>query len=215
LKIGAAVKVNTIEHSEIISKHFPILNQIAYRFGTFQVRSMGTIGGNICNASPAADFASVLLALDAQFVIYSPEKTRVIPISEFFINTGETALLNKEFLGEILIPPQTPTSDVAILRHSTREMLDVSVLSVCIWMDFDEKLCQSVRIGLGSVAPTPVRANSAEQVLIGKPLTDDVIQSCINCAQNDVEPISDFRSSAQYRRAMMAEYIRRILTNWS
>jgi carbon-monoxide dehydrogenase medium subunit len=211
LRIGAGVTIRTMESNEDVATHYPMLRAVAEGFGTAQVRSVGTVAGNLCNASPAAEFAPPLLALGAGVTIFGPRGERQVALEAFFTGPGTTILEAGELVRQFVVPPPRQGGTTAWCRHRTREMLDVSIVSVAVWLHVDKGVCQDVRIALGAAAPTPIRAYQAEKVLIGKRGDEECIAQVGQAAMMESNPLSDFRASADYRRALVAVCTRRAL----
>ena len=221
LRLGACVTLADLIHSPIIREHYPVLAQTASRMAGVQVRNLATVGGNLCNASPAADTAPPLIALNARAVIVGENGERVVPLDEFFVGAGKSVLAPDEVLREILVPRGAPMqSSFRKLEH--REAMDISIASVAVSVKIENQKseirnCEDVRIVLGAVAPTPVRAKRAEEVLRGKELTEERIREAARVAVTEAAPIDDVRGSAWYRREMVEVLTRRqLLTigNW-
>jgi carbon-monoxide dehydrogenase medium subunit len=161
---------------------------------------MGTIGGNIVNASPAADTATPLLALGASLKLMSGSGERVVPIEAFFVNVNRTILQGNELLTEIQIPYQPPKTGAAFMKVGRRVAHDLSVVNVATVITLDDGVCKNIRIAFGSVAPTPIRAKKAEAFLKEKTLELDTLKKASEIASKEIRPISDIRASASYRK---------------
>lgn len=208
LCLGALTTIRAVETSSLIqnSRPFNVLAQAATTLGSVQVRNRATIGGNLCHASPSADMAPALLALGATVHLTGPAGARSASIAEFFTGPGETVAGPDEILTEIRAPkPLSPRTAGAYIKHSPRGAMDLAVVGVAVvvFMSPDHGICAEIRIGLGGVAPTPVRARQAEAVLRGRKLDDALVETASKMAANDCSPISDVRASAEYRRAMV------------
>ncbi len=215
LHIGAGTTICAVGHFEETRKYYPaLIDQIAH-FGTPQVRSVGTIAGNVCNASPAGDFAPILLALGAEIIVAGPDGERELSLAEFFTDKGQTSLRNGELLKEIVVPAPKEGNRVGWDRHTTREMLEVTIVGVAVWLQMENETCHAARIGLGSVAPVPIRGYKAEQVLLGKQLTSELKEQVVRAVLDDIRPINDFRASAEYRKNMVQVYLKRVLEKLS
>lgn len=213
LTLGALTSIRAIETSSLIqgSRPLGVLAQAAGTLGSVQVRNRATIGGNLCHASPSADMAPALLALVATLRLQSPAGVRWASIAEFFTGPGETVVRADEILTEVRVPKPTGSrTGGAYIKHSPRGAMDLAVVGVAavIFISDDDATCGDIRIGLGGVAPTPVRATQAEGVLRGRKLDDGLIESASKMAADDSSPISDVRASAEYRIAMV-----KVLTN--
>jgi len=211
LHIGAAVPLNEIVAYKPVTDNFNLLAQGCSLIGSIQLRNRATAGGNICNAAPSADSAPGMLCLGAKAVVAKEGKTRTLPVESFFKGPGKTALEDNELLVEIEIPA-TASSFGCYLRHIPRNEMDIAVAGVAGFLIFDKgRTCREARIALGAVAPTPVRAPQAEALLAGKILTDEIIEKAAEAAADTASPISDVRSSADYRREIVKVLTRRTL----
>lgn len=209
LCLGALTTIRAIETSPLIlsSKPFDMLAQAAATLGSVQVRNRATIGGNLCHASPSADMAPALLALEASLRFRGPAGTRTVPVSEFFTGPKETVVGHDEIMTEVRIPrPQSSRTAGVYIKHSPRGAMDLAIVGVAavVSMSTDGATCSAIRIGLGGVAPTPVRARRAEAALEDKRPDDTLVETASKIASGDCSPISDVRGSAEYRRAMVS-----------
>lgn len=213
LKIGALATLYDIESSPIIREKFPMVADAASKIGTPQVRNMGTIGGNLCNASPSADTAPPLIGLEAKAKINGPNRERVIALEEFFIGPGENALQADEILTEIQIPNPPPHTRGVYLKLPARTMVDLAVVGVAVVVTLDDKERSIVdaKIVLGAVAPTPVRARQAEDIIKSKAISRELIEKAAEAAAGEAKPISDLRGSASYRKEMVNTLTKRAI----
>jgi CO/xanthine dehydrogenase FAD-binding subunit len=213
LKLGALIKIGEIERSEIIRKHYPILTQAASVLGSVEIRNRGTVGGNLCNAAPSADMAPSLLVLGARVVIVSQNGEKIIPLEDFFVGPGKTILSNHEFLVRLEVPPMKPNSFGKYIKIGIRKTMDIAVVGVAALITLDHKnnTCEEARLGLGAVAPTPIRAKQAEEVLKGKKLNEEVIKLAAETASNEASPLTDVRASDRYRRDVIRALTRRAI----
>jgi carbon-monoxide dehydrogenase medium subunit len=212
LRIGAAVSISKLLSSEILKEKYNILAQACAVIGSMQIKNRATVGGNICNAAPSADAALALLCLNASAVLACSSGTRTISLEEFFKSPGKTAVCNNELLVEIDIPTPPANSAGCYLRHTTREEMDIAVAGVASFLTLSpDKKLKEVRIALGAVAPTPIRAYQAEAILSGKSLSQKIIEAAAEKAAAEARPISDMRGSADYRRELVKVLTRRTL----
>jgi len=213
LKIGALATLYDIESSPIIREKFPMVADAASKIGTPQVRNMGTIGGNLCNAAPSADTAPPLIGLEAKAKINGPNGERVIALEEFFIGPGENALQADEILTEIQIPNPPPHTRGVYLKLPARTMVDLAVVGVAVVITLDDKERSIVdaKIVLGAVAPTPVRARQAEDIIKSKAISRELIEKAAEAAAGEAKPISDLRGSASYRKEMVNTLTKRAI----
>ncbi|HZH84771.1 MAG TPA: xanthine dehydrogenase family protein subunit M, partial [Phototrophicaceae bacterium] len=215
ISLGALTTMYEIETSPLIKKKFHFLAQSAAEVGSIQIRNRATIGGNMCNATPSADTAPALIALGASAKISGGAGERSISLEEFFKGPGQTVLSADEILTEIIIP-RTPAGLVGeYIKFSPREMMDLAYVGVAVAYDFEpqKRTCAGVRIVLGAVAPTPIRAKRAEATVEGQALSESLAEKAGNIAAEEAKPISDVRSTADYRRAMVAAMTKRALLN--
>lgn len=214
LRLGALTTLGEIESSPVVKEHCPVLAATAGKMASAQVRNLATVGGNLCNASPAADTAPPLLALDAAARILSPRGERMLPLSAFFTGPGQTALARDEILAEVLVPLPAPGTVAAYLKHGIRRAMDIAIVGVAVCLRTgpgNPPRAEHVRIALGAVAPTPIRAYAAERVLAEKGLGEDAINEAARTASLETRPISDIRSSAEYRTEMVRVLTRRAI----
>ncbi len=213
LRIGAAVPLTRLLAFTELPKDFSILLQACSLIGSRQIKNRGTVGGNICNAAPSADSAPPLLCLGARVVLVSPKATRTLPLEDFFLGPGKTALADDELLVEIEVPTPLEHSAGCYLRHTAREEMDIAVAGVASFLTLSPKngRLQSARIALGAVAPTPVRAPRAEGILAGQAVTPELIQETADQAAAEADPISDLRGSSEYRRELVRVLTRRTI----
>jgi len=213
LRIGALVKHAALESSSLLRDGWAILAEAAHKVGSPQIRNLGTVGGNLCNASPAADTAPPLLVLEAEAILTSKKKERRVPLPSFFKGPGKTVLAKDEILKEILIPPVPAGSVWAYLKLGRRKSMDLALASAAVLLTVDPKtkVCRRARIALGAVGPTPLRAKDTEKFLEGKILDERVIQEAAERAQGECRPISDVRATAEYRKEMVKVLVGRAI----
>lgn len=211
LRIGALATLNAALDSPVVKKNYPVLAEAMGRMATVQVRNLGTVGGNLCNASPAADSGTPLLVLDAKMKVTGPKGERTIPLEAFFKGPGQCTMEPGEILTEIQVPPPPPKSGAVFLKLS-RTAVDLSQINAAVLVAMKDGTCQEARIALGAVAPTPMRAHKAEEMLRGKKLDSALIEKAALAASQEARPISDIRSSAEYRVEMVKVLTRNGLT---
>ncbi|MGB9725377.1 MAG: FAD binding domain-containing protein [Fervidicoccaceae archaeon] len=199
IKIGALATWRDLEKSWQISKKIPALFDAISVMGSVQVRSMATIAGNLCNASPAADSAPPLLVHGAIVKASSIRGTREIPLDKFFLSPGKTILMPDEIVVEIEIPVPPQRSSSAFLKLS-RTAMDLAKASAAAYLEVEDGKVVDAKIALGAVAPRPVRSLSAEAELIGKPATEETFSLASRQVVKDISPIDDIRSTASYRK---------------
>ncbi len=212
LRIGAAVTMMEVAESPIIRQRFQALAEGAAVVGSYQTMNMATLGGNLCNAAPSADTAPPLLAFEAQAVIAGPDGRRLLPLDQFFLGPGHTALAPGELLAELHLPAPLPGTGSAYRRHTPRKQMDIAVAGASAVLTLGaEGRIQKARIALGAVAPTPVRARQAESLLEGQPPSAELFQRAGEAAAGEASPISDVRGSAAFRRRLVQVLTARML----
>ena len=215
LRIGALTTIEAIKDSSVIAHKFPPLNQAASKVGTLQIRNLGTLGGNLANASPAAEFAPVLLTLGASVRCAGPGGERLIPVDEFFLGPGKTSLHGNEMLTEVLVPDLSSHTAGVYLKHSLRGM-DVAIVSAAVFVHLDGETCRDIKIALGAVAPTPFRARKSEAILKGRTLRgggrdSELFDEAARVASSESVPINDLRAYIVYRRKVAEMLVRQAL----
>jgi carbon-monoxide dehydrogenase medium subunit len=213
LTIGAGADMNSIARHPAVLEHYPILAQAIDAVASYQLRTRATMGGNLCNASPAADTAPAALVLGANLVLYGRRGERVVPAEKFFLGPGKPALKPGEFLVRIEIPPPPKGAVGRYLKLGRNAYGDLAIAGVAVlgYPDKQAKSGYAFRIALASVAPTPIRVPKAEALLSASPLTPEVIARAATAAMETAKPISDVRSSAEYRKAMVRVLTRRAI----
>lgn len=214
LCIGAATPVRDLETSAEVSRQFPALADSLKVIGSIQLRNLATVGGNLCNASPAADTAPALMALGAQTIYVDNDSTpRAIPVERFFARPGSSVLGPYGLLLRVDVPEPQGMSGASFERLTPRHAMDIAIVSAAsrVTLDGSGGRINDVAIALGAVAPTPIRAFRAEEVLRGREPTHDNLARAGAVAMEECRPIDDIRGSAAYRRAMVAVFVRRTL----
>ncbi|MEM0020586.1 MAG: xanthine dehydrogenase family protein subunit M [Fervidicoccaceae archaeon] len=199
IKIGALTTWRDLERSQQIRQKLPALYDAVKSMGSVQVRSMATIAGNLCNASPAADSAPPLLVHEAKVIAVSLRGKRTIPIDQLFLSPGKTSLLPSEMLIEIDIPLPPYNSSSSFLKLA-RTSMDLAKASAAVYIKMNGDVVEDAKIALGSVAPTPILAKKAAAELIGKKASEEVISKASSIVASEISPIDDIRSTAFYRR---------------
>jgi aerobic carbon-monoxide dehydrogenase medium subunit len=215
ITLGALTTMYAIETSAVIKKRYPFLAQSAAEVGSIQIRNRATIGGNMANATPSADTAPALIALNAIAKIANANGERMVKLEDFFKAPGQSVMSADEILTEIAIPKTAQNLVGEYIKFSPREMMDLAYVGVAVAYNLGDKdkKCAGVRIVLGAVAPTPIRATRAEAAIEGQPLSESLAEKVGQLAAEEAKPISDVRSSADYRRAMVGTMTKRALLN--
>jgi CO/xanthine dehydrogenase FAD-binding subunit len=211
LRIGALATIFEVAHAAFVKEGFAPLSQAADAIASTQVQNRGTIVGNICNAVPSADSAPALLCLGAKVVCVRKDGEREIDLEDFFIGPNKTALGKAEMVKELRIPKTPGGSKGVYLKLSPRSKMDLAVVGVGAIVVKEDGVFKDVKIGLGAVAPTPMRARQAEGVLIGSKVSDGVIERAAKAASEESKPIDDHRASAEYRRMMVEVLVKRAI----
>jgi CO/xanthine dehydrogenase FAD-binding subunit len=215
IRIGALTTVTDVLNDELLRSVAPVLCETADKFASGQIRNSATIGGNICNASPAADMIIPLLTLDAEVELVSwvDDETnwRLIPLKNFFKGPGQSKLRKNEILKSVKF--QTPATDfvAGFVKFGTRPALDISVVSVGIGGRLNAGVLTNARVAFGAVAPIPMRGLETEAVIEGKQIDDTIIKAATAKAAVEVSPIDDVRASAWYRRELIQTLTGRLL----
>jgi len=208
LSIGALASIRALEMSAQVKERHPVISQSAGELGSVAIRNVGTVGGNLCHASPAADTAPALIALGARVKIAGPAGERTTALGNFFTGPGRTVLERGEILTEIQIPATAPDTKGIYFKHAIRGASDLAIVGVAVVASFDGGRCRNLRIALGAVAPTPMRATGAERLLEGRELDLALIEIAAREAADESRPITDIRGSAEYRREMVKVFVR-------
>ena len=210
LVIGALTTLAEIESSPLVRERFPILSSAAHQIGSPHIRNVATIGGNLCNAAPSADMAPPLIGLGAKAKIKGLKGERVVTVEQFFLGPGASMLQVGEILTEIQVPNPPSHSRGVYLKLPARTAIDIAVVGVAVVVTLDAKGINiaDARVVLGAVAPTPIRARQAEDIIKGKAISHELIQKAAQAAADEARPISDVRGSASYRKEIV-----KVLTN--
>jgi carbon-monoxide dehydrogenase medium subunit len=211
LRIGARTTLRSLVGSSLIKGHFPVLSEAAGILGTPTIRNQATIGGNLCNAAPSADTAPALMVLGARLKIQGAGDEKTLPIEEFFSGPGETCLKSNEILTEIQVPKMPPGTRAVYLKQTRSKGADLALVGVAAWVAVEDDVVKDVKIALGAVAPTPIRAKKAEEILRGNRLHEGLLEACGEAAVLESRPIDDVRSSADYRKKLIYVLVKRAI----
>lgn len=223
IHIGPTVTHNHCVASKLINEFAFPLAQACWSIGSPQIRNRGTVAGNIVTASPANDTIPALMALNASVVLQSQNEARTIPLKEFYLGVRKTVMRPDEMVTDLFFPVMRPNQQGIFIKNALRKAQAISVVNICILIDFEGSLITNAQITMGSVAPTVIHADNAEKFLLGKQLSQDVISSASNLIVKSARPIGDLRSSAEYRnvivktiatRALKAFVDKNIKTDW-
>jgi carbon-monoxide dehydrogenase medium subunit len=211
LKIGALTREADLDESEVVRSKYPIFTDASKLIADPQVRNMGTVGGNIAHGDAANDHPAVMLALRARVDIASSEGTRSVPIDEFFYGFYMTAVQPHEILTEIRIPAVNGNTGNAYHKLE-RKVGDYATAGAAVQITVDDAgVCTYIGIGLTNVNPTPLRAARSEEALLGKKVTDELIEEAAKYASEDCNPSEDLRGDEAYKRSMVKVLVKRII----
>jgi carbon-monoxide dehydrogenase medium subunit len=204
LTVGSAVTMNQLTHHPDVQAHYPLLAQSAGAVASYQIRNRATLGGNLCNASPCADTAPATLVLEASFLLYGSNGGRSVPAREFFLGPGRTGLHAAEFMTAVCIPPPAAVTAARYLKLGRCKTGDLALVGVAV-LGFPNGTPSGYRfrIGLGSVAPTPIRALEAEKTLASDVPGEEAFALAAEQAMQASSPITDVRGTAEYQKAMV------------
>ncbi|MDF2875241.1 MAG: aerobic-type carbon monoxide dehydrogenase, middle subunit CoxM/CutM-like protein [Sporomusa sp.] len=213
ITIGAAVTHSQVYESAVINRYAPALAKAAGLVGSPQIRNTGTIGGNIGNASPAADTVPVLIAYGAQVKVATGSGIKEISLSNLFTGPGRTVLEPGEIIVAITFQAQQPGQSSSFQKLGKRKALAIAVVNAAVWLEVEEntRKVTGVRLALGSVAATVIRATEAESILLGQVISHSLIQQAADKVVETVKPIDDVRSEAVYRQQTAGVLIKRAL----
>lgn len=212
LRIGALVRHVDVARSSLVRKHVPVLASMAERVANPQVRNQGTLGGNLCYADPSTDPPSCLLALDATVVLGSARGERSLPIEQFLVDYFTTALEPDELLLEIRVPPLAGDVQGVYSRFLRTAAEHRPLVNVAFVARREGSLCRDARIAVGASTPIASRMRRAEDFLEGRTVTPAVAAEAATIVAQDIEPVSDLRGSADFRRDMVRAVARRTVT---
>ncbi len=213
LRIGAAASCTQICHDRNVATYYPGLVDGIHLIGGIQIQNRASVGGNLCNASPAADSIPALIVHRATCHITGPNGSRTLPVEQFCIAPGKNALQAGEFLASISIPTPEEKSGAHYLRFIPRNEMDIAVVGAgaSVFLDADGKQFVSARIALGAVAPTPLLASDAGAFLAGREISRETIKEAARMAQAIARPITDLRGTAEHRKHLCAVLVERAL----
>jgi carbon-monoxide dehydrogenase medium subunit len=208
LRVGARTTLAQIVDSTEVKQHYPALWQAAKIFATPQLRNTATVVGNLLRGSPAGDCSAVVAALGGTLMMASAQGEREIEVDELWVSYGVTARADNELALELRIPAPA-AGTVSAFKRLTRVNEDLAKLNVAVCLQMDGANCKSARLAMGCVAPTMIRLPSAEAVLCGAVIDDDSLARAAEAVQQDISPIDDQRSTADYRRSVAGVYLKR------
>jgi len=203
LRIGALARHCDVAASPLVRRHFPVLASMAARVANPQVRNQGTLGGNLCYGDPSTDPPGCLLALDARVLVASARGERELPLEAFLVDYFQTALEPDELLVEIRVPPMAPGSEGVYTRFLRTAAEHRPLASVALVAQRDGLLCRTARIAVGASTPIPTRVRRAEAFLEGRTMDASAVAQAAAIVAADIEPVSDARGDADFRRRMV------------
>lgn len=213
LTIGAMATGNEVNHSSLVQSHSFFISEGAELLGSIQIRNRGTLGGNVGNAAPSADAAPPLVAAHATASLVGTKGTRDVPVGDLMTGPGQLALEPGELIQSFNVPAPAAHTGTRYVRHVPRREMDIAVVGIAAQVTLEDDLntIKDASVVLAAVAPTWPHARTAEEVLIGQPVSEGLLAHAGEAAANDSQPISDVRASAAYRRMMVDVYTRRAL----
>ena len=217
VRIGALATITELHESELVRERLNLLWQACDHFASDQIRNAATVGGNVCNASPAGDTLVPLLALDARVVLASKPNgavtMRKVPLNAFFTGPGGTVRKPSELLAavEVPLPPKGFVGE--FYKHGTRPGLDIAAIAIAAGAQRDGSVLRNVRIAFGAVAPTVIRAPRAEAALEGRKPDAATLEAAAEAALAEIHPISDVRASDWYRRELVRNMLKRVISH--
>ena len=210
LKFGAMTRLHSLDTSREIQKNYPILYEAIHQITSVQTKYMGTAVGNICVGTPASDVATVLLALDAELAIAGANGKRTEPMTKFYVDYLRTSLKQGEMVTGVSLPNPAKGLGTAFL-NLVRTHADIAKISVAVAIVVENDVCQEARIAIGAAAPTVFRATKAEAALKGQKVNSQSITKASETAAGETKPITDLRSTAEYRKEMTRVLVNRAL----
>ena len=215
LHIGGLVTHREVETSELVKEHAPLLSDVYAKVATVRIRNMATVGGGLAHADPAQDPPPGLMVLGAQVRLVSERGDRILPVEELFRDYYETAIEPDEILAELIVPPSNRDSHAVYLRYLPRTADDYPTVGVAVMANVEDGRYTNVRVALNAVAPTPVRAKAVEDALKGELIGDETSREAAELIRQYLDPLDDFRGSAEYKRDMAVVFTRRALNQAS
>ncbi len=206
LRLAALTTMTEILESDLLADKAPLLIKTADRFASAQIRNVATIGGNIANASPAADMVLPLIALDGEVEIVSKSKgMRMVPLDGFFEGPGKTALASDELIIAVTVP--NPGRYGSFCKSGPRPALEISLVAMCLTGELKGGILTNTRLVFGAVGPVPMRCQKTEDLINGQALNDELIGKALESVAGEIAPIDDFRASRWYRTQMAQTFL--------
>jgi carbon-monoxide dehydrogenase medium subunit len=211
LTVGAALPAYRIYGNDTVRKLYPALVDATSVIGGTAIQGRASLGGNLCNSSPAADSVPAMIALEGVAHIAGPKGRRSVPVDQFCTGPGRNVLEEGEFVVSIQFPPPAPHSGVAWDRFIPRNEMDIAVVNAGVQLRFDGDRVSWAKVAIGAVAPTALVVPEAAAALVGKPLTDATIEAAAEAARQAARPIDDMRGSIRQRRHLVGVYVSRMV----
>ncbi|KUO70334.1 MAG: carbon monoxide dehydrogenase [Desulfosporosinus sp. BRH_c37] len=208
--IGARATHNDLVNSPILNDKYLSISEAAHHMASNQIRNIGTVGGNLCNAVPSADLPPILIALGATIKLVGTKGERTMLLEDLFTGPMKTVIAHNEILTEIVIPDQASTGS-SYIKFGLRRSGALAVVGIAVAVTVNGDTLTEVKITIGAAAPTPMRAREAEDFLRGKVISDELIAEAGVIAAKESKPISDIRGSAEYRRDLVRVFTKRAL----
>ena len=213
LRLGACTPMRDLETSAAVGERFPSIREALRVVGSLQLRNIASVGGNLCNASPSADTAPPLMVLGATASLWTDDQRETVPVEDFFKGPGASVLGTGGLLVAVEVPEPAPLTGDAFERFTPRSAMDIAIASAAaaVTLDAAGQKVQAVRIALGAVAPTPIRAPGAEDLVRDKVPTPKLLEWAGAAAMEECRPIDDIRGSANYRKELIRILVQRVL----
>ncbi len=208
--LGSMTKIRDLERSIRVKQAYPALYQACRSMANPQIRNVATIGGNLINAAPSADCATPLLVLDAQITLAGPGGNKEISIDKLFKGPGQTSKYHEEILTRISLPPRVTNSGSAFIKLG-RVTQDIAKVNVAAFVAMENSTCRVCRLAAGAVAPSPLRLYKTEQIVQGQKITQELLEHITETIKEEISPISDIRSTEEYRKEVTATLIKRAI----
>ena len=205
LNLGALTTHRDIELWDVIKQHYRAMFEGCSRVGSVQIRTRGTLGGNICNGAPSADSIGPMLVHDATVVVAGPNSERTVPLKDFYLGLKKLDMQEDELLKRILIPAPKAHSGSFYIKYTRRNAMDLALLGVSAYVELDGDVLKTVRIALTTAAPTPIRAEKTEALLNGQTISEELLASAGKTVMEESHPRSSWRSSAEFRLTLLEE----------
>ena len=210
-KFGAAISGKDLMLNEGFNKVWPGIMDGVRLIGSLQIRGRASVGGNLCNASPAADSVPPMIAAAAIANIVGPAGNRNVPVETIIVKPGQTSLTKGEIVVSFQLPNRPPRSGNAYLRFTPRTEMDIAVIGVAINLTLDDnEICNSARVALGAVAPTPILDENAAETLIGTKLDEEALENLARAVQKSISPINDKRGTIEFREDVVGVLAKRV-----